>query len=366
MRSPPRWRGNRMARAGRWSAVALTLATCLPGAGRAADDAFPGLRVLPTAPAPPTDGRLSVTYFGVSTLLLDDGETQLLLDGFLTRPGREELLLKLIEPKPTIVDAILRRAGADRIAAVLTAHAHYDHVLDAGYIAKSRGAKLVGSPSVAFVGAGAGVPAGDMWTPAHRDTFTCGRFNVTVRHAPHARGNLVPGDIESMLEPPKRARAYRASDSYSYVIEHRGRRILVQPSANLPDAPEANPQADIVFLSVGMLGWRSRGFVGRYWGANVHPRRTRYVVPIHWDDPSRLLWANPLTGGDARLEPSPRPIERVDAALARLREVDVRGILRDLPVAEQVALDLPAPTAAAGPSPARGCVRPAPRPPRRP
>ena len=31
---------------------------------------------------------VSMTFFGTTTWLLDDGETQLLLDAHLTRPGR--------------------------------------------------------------------------------------------------------------------------------------------------------------------------------------------------------------------------------------------------------------------------------------
>ena len=33
----------------------------------------------------PTDGGLSITWLGVTTVLIDDGETQVLIDGFFSR-----------------------------------------------------------------------------------------------------------------------------------------------------------------------------------------------------------------------------------------------------------------------------------------
>ena len=33
------------------------------------------------------ENQVKVTFFGVSTLLFDDGETQILLDGFFSRPS---------------------------------------------------------------------------------------------------------------------------------------------------------------------------------------------------------------------------------------------------------------------------------------
>lgn len=37
--------------------------------------------------AEPKDGAVKVTFLGTTTLLFDDGETQLMIDGFFTRPS---------------------------------------------------------------------------------------------------------------------------------------------------------------------------------------------------------------------------------------------------------------------------------------
>ena len=56
---------------------------------------------------PPADGPISVTFLGVATLLLDDGETQLMTDGFFSRPGVLSVGLRRIAPDPERIAACL-------------------------------------------------------------------------------------------------------------------------------------------------------------------------------------------------------------------------------------------------------------------
>ncbi|MFC6341611.1 hypothetical protein ACFP8W_06455, partial [Nocardioides hankookensis] len=47
---------------------------------------------------PPADGPLGVTFLGVASLLLDDGETRLMTDGFFSRPGLAKVALGKVAP----------------------------------------------------------------------------------------------------------------------------------------------------------------------------------------------------------------------------------------------------------------------------
>ena len=322
--------------------------------GAASSAPFPGLKPLEEARTAEDGRHLRVHYLGISTLLISDGETQLLVDGFISRPDRGDVFVHGIQPDTIEVDTRLSQIGAGRVAAVLTAHAHYDHALDAAYIAKVKHAKLVGSPSVANIGRGARVPPVDLWQPKNGEAFTCGRFQVTVLHGPHALGNFYNGAIGKPVTPPVPTSRYRAADSYAYLIENRGRRILVQPSANLPTKLAVSPKADVIFLSLGMLGWRSEEFVQQYWttlvdeGANGEAGRTQVVVPIHWDDPTQRL--------SAGLQPAPFP-DRVDRGLELIRKQDKRGLLREMPLLKPVDFDLPMTADPPGASPpAQGCT----------
>src|SRR5690349_9609955 len=96
---------------------------------------------------PVADGPASVTFLGVATLLIDDGETQVLTDAFFSRPGLVRVGLRTIAPDLQRIDACLTRAGATRVAAVAPVHSHFDHALDAAAVAERTGALLVGGSS---------------------------------------------------------------------------------------------------------------------------------------------------------------------------------------------------------------------------
>src|SRR3970040_1228357 len=109
-----------------------------------------------TADSAPPGRGLTVTFLVVSTLLFDDGETAIMTDGFFTRPGLFSVITR-IRPDSVRIMRTLERAGITRLAAVIPVHSHYDHAMDAPYVAKWTGAELVGSSSTAQIGIGAGL-----------------------------------------------------------------------------------------------------------------------------------------------------------------------------------------------------------------
>ena len=62
----------------------------------------------------PKDGTVKVTFLGTAALLFDDGETQLLIDGFFSRPSLLKVAGK-IETDKKVVDEVLKRAKVDRL-----------------------------------------------------------------------------------------------------------------------------------------------------------------------------------------------------------------------------------------------------------
>jgi L-ascorbate metabolism protein UlaG (beta-lactamase superfamily) len=87
---------------------------------------------------------VTLTWLGVSTLLVDDGATAVLTDGFFSRPGLIDVGLRRWAPSQTRIEESLTRAGIDRLAAVIPVHTHFDHALDSAVVAQRTGASMIG------------------------------------------------------------------------------------------------------------------------------------------------------------------------------------------------------------------------------
>src|SRR5580693_1910418 len=108
-------------------------------------------------PAAEPDSPLSATWMGVATLLVDDGSSAVMTDGFFSRPGLAQVAAGKMAPSAARVDGCLARAKVSRLEAVIPVHAHFDHVLDSALVADRTGALLVGGESAANVGRGYGL-----------------------------------------------------------------------------------------------------------------------------------------------------------------------------------------------------------------
>ncbi|RMI42843.1 MBL fold metallo-hydrolase [Actinomadura harenae] len=283
-------------------------------------------------PAAPSDG-VTAHFLGTSSVLLSDGETTLLCDGFVSRPGLLRVGLGKIAPSRALVRAAIDRLEARDLSAVFCAHSHYDHALDAPLWSLETGADLIGSESTANIGRGLAVPASSLRVVADGDTLAYGRFELTFLDSVHSPGDHFPGTVDEPLVPPARARAWQTGNAYSVLVAHPAGRILLHSSANHRPGMLAGHHADVVYLSIGALGGQSAEFAHRYWDEVVHTTRARRVVLTHWDDF--------FTGLDRPLRPMPRFADRIDTAIEALLPLARRdGVDVQLPVAWQPAAPL--------------------------
>ncbi|WP_394780911.1 MBL fold metallo-hydrolase [Undibacterium sp.] len=241
-----------------------------------------------TAPIEAPDG-LRVTFLGVATLLIDDGETAILTDGFFTRPDRTTVLVGRVAPDPALIASTLQRAGIHHLAAVIVSHSHYDHALDAPEVAKQTGALLVGSGSTANIGRGWGLPEQKIRVVHGGEQLDFGRFHVQLIKSRHAPTGFTGGEIDVPLAPPARATDYKEGDSYSILVQHGQRSLMVQSSAGFVEGALQGKHADVIFLGVGTLGMQGESFRNAYWQQVVRAVGARRIFPIHWDDFTRPL-----------------------------------------------------------------------------
>jgi L-ascorbate metabolism protein UlaG (beta-lactamase superfamily) len=236
---------------------------------------------------------VTATWLGVTTLLFDDGETQILIDGFISRPSLFESLTK----RPVTYDApminyVMNEYEMRRLAAIIPAHSHYDHAMDIGAIANRSSASILGSESTANVARGAGVPEDQIVVVQARSSYEFGDFTVTLVPSVHApiglRGEVpLAGTVDEPLELPAPITAWREGGSYSIVVSHPQGTTIVHGSAGYRPGALDDVQADVVMLGVGLLGSLGRDYVERYWQALVTSTGAVRVFPVHFDDQTR-------------------------------------------------------------------------------
>jgi L-ascorbate metabolism protein UlaG (beta-lactamase superfamily) len=241
-------------------------------------------------PAKAAEDTVTVTWLGVTTLLFDDGETQILIDGFISRPNVVDILLdRPVESDAAQINIAMNEYRMRRIAAIIPVHSHFDHAMDIGAIANRSFASILGSSTTVQIARGAGVPEDQIILATSRNEYLFGKFTVTLidsAHAPFAwRGEVpLPGVIEQPLKTPAPITAWREGHSYSIVIAHPSGTTLVQGSAGFVEGALSDVRADVVMLGIGRLAGIGRDYAERYWQEVVTTTGAKRVFPIHFDD----------------------------------------------------------------------------------
>lgn len=239
---------------------------------------------------PEADSAFAVTFLGVSSVLVDDGETAVLTDGFFSRPSMARVLLGRLAPDEARIDTVLRRAGIDRLAVVAPVHTHFDHAMDSPAVVRRTGAVLAGGSSAANIGRGAGLPEESILEVVPGEPQRFGGFTLTWLESEHCPPDRFPGTVDAPVVPPVKAAAYRCGEAWSILVEHAsGRSALVQGSAGFRPGALAGRKADVAYLGVGQLGLQDPDYLRAYWAETVEAVGAREVVLLHWDDFFRPL-----------------------------------------------------------------------------
>lgn len=284
------------------------------------------------------DGSVTVTWLGVTSLLFDDSETQILIDGFFTRFGLPRYFLGNIESDVANVNYVLSEYRMDRLAAIIPVHSHFDHAMDVGIIANRSTAVVLGSESTANIARGARVPVHQYQILADGETRQFGEFTITLiasRHAPLADGKVAyfPGSITEPLRQPADINEWKQGVSYTVVLAHPSGTALVQGSAGFVVDKLAEVEADVVMLGVGGLAGLGEEYAKDYWQQTVTLTGATRVYPLHFDDFT-------LPFGEVALFPT--VVDDVVTTAHRISDLAIAGEapvdVRMLPFGERVAI----------------------------
>jgi len=235
----------------------------------------------------PTNNTVKVTFFGVSTLLFDDGETQILLDGFFSRPSMVGALFTDIESDTVLINEIIASYNLDRVKGVFVTHSHYDHSFDAAYMARKTGTILYGSESTLNIGRGGDVSEEQLSLYRPNEDIQLGHFTVRVVLSIHSPGSALKDEglnIEQPLRQPASMKAYLEGGSFDFLIEHHGKSIYVKPSPNFIEGALDSLKADVVFIGIATVTNHPLSWQEKFYEENIRKLKPATVIPLHWDD----------------------------------------------------------------------------------
>ncbi len=234
-------------------------------------------------------GEVTLTFLGTSTVLVSDGTTHLLTDGYFSRVSIPQLF-GMIEPNQQRIDSALKQANISELDAIPVLHSHFDHAMDSPMVAQRTGAQLLGSASTAMVGRGGGLPEARITTVQTHHPYRFGDFTLYFVPAGHvplpaAIENWTgKGEITEPVTPPAPLGAWEEGTSYGLVISHPAASLLIQGSAGMQPGELDRYQADYALLASASLGKQSEAYQQAFMEETAQAVGAHTVIPVHWDD----------------------------------------------------------------------------------
>ena len=234
---------------------------------------------------------VTVTWMGTSTLLFDDRETQILIDGNFTRLSPFETFLLLpVSSDVATINYALAEFRMDRLAAIVPVHSHFDHAIDVGHVANRTSGVVLGSESTANIARGAEVPVDQYQILAEGETRQFGDFTIKLLssiHAPVKPGGDGPwfaGTIDEPLEQPASIGAWKEGVVWSVIIGHPRGTTVIQGSGGIIPGKLDTESADVVMLGIAGLVGLGKEYVADLWDETVLATGATRVIAVHHDD----------------------------------------------------------------------------------
>ena len=254
---------------------------------------------LPThTPLPP--GQVRLTYLGNAGWEITDGRTVIIVDPYVTQfagysftGGPARSTDDVLSPDTAIIDRHIPRADY-----ILVTHAHWDHVLDAPYLARKTGAVIVGNSTVANLARVSNLSDSAMITVRGGEDYEFGTFSLRVIPSLHSalfnkRYYTRQGraEIPRELKPPLRRGDYsQDGGTFAYLLRIGGQQILIMGGMSYIEREMEGLRPNIALIgAINANGGYGEiyDYIGRLMRALGNPKT---VLPTHLDaygDPAR-------------------------------------------------------------------------------
>jgi len=225
---------------------------------------------------------IEVTWTGAAGLIVTSGGHTVLIDPFVSRPGKLDVFFRRLQPKKLVIDQFIQNLPGN-LDAIIVGHTHFDHALDVPDIAYGHKCPVLGSTSLKSLMEISGLPGRTRVCAEQEKVELEGDASVTMIPSLHGLVVLgrVPcqGDMVQDLSLPLRAYQYRLGEMFMPKLEIGGITIMHAGSANAKISELAEHSCDVLFMCVP--GWnKSR----EYTTTLLDHLRPEVIVPFHFDD----------------------------------------------------------------------------------
>ncbi|GGV19567.1 hypothetical protein GCM10010293_14720 [Streptomyces griseoflavus] len=261
----------------------------------------------------PDAGAVALRWLGTAGWRIDVGGRTVLFDPYLTR-FPTGLFGDGFDPRTPLLsrpEAVDPHTGRPEV--VLVSHSHWDHLADVPHIARTTGARVVGTETTYHLLVALGVDAGQISVVKGGEVLDFGGIVVEVVPSLHSRNKncsyFAPGTLNA---PPAAVPATIADLPEGDTLAFQVTAGADGPSAFLMGASDFSERAvrglrpDLAMIAVP-AGTSTHRYLPRLLRALDHPRVT---VPVHWDN-----FEVPLGGTPVR-----DPAMDLDAFVAQARQ----------------------------------------------
>lgn len=232
----------------------------------------------------------------------------------MTRPSVKDYLFKKVSSDKKLINEMIQKHKIDKLKAIFISHSHYDHVMDAPYIAKITGATIYGSLTTKNIALGANADDSKIIIFEDYNSYQIGDFKITVIPSIHSKSNIFNNDIgkeiKEPLKDPKNLKLYKEGGSYDFFIENNKKTYLIHPSCNYIKERLKNYKVDVLYLALAGITKMDKKTRKEFFDETIKVTDAKLVIPIHWDN-----FFKPL---DKPTKPMPKIAERTDRVFYEL------------------------------------------------
>ncbi|MDA8793769.1 MBL fold metallo-hydrolase [Bacteriovoracaceae bacterium] len=171
---------------------------------------------------------LEAKWFGVTSVYITDGESSILFDPIITKPTIGHWMFNLtFKSNRPLVDKMLAKLEIEKVDLIFISHQHFDHSIDAPYVALKTGATVVASPSQEIITRAVSSDISIKSLPYEKDigdVIEIGKFKITPLRRNHSAiihsldFHFTPGPVKKDFN--FKFYDYKLGENFAYFIEH--------------------------------------------------------------------------------------------------------------------------------------------------